>query len=85
MSYRSLTVGGVLVLVGLCAGLALWTAGETLPMVLPEARAQQAGDDTQVVSVTRVVDGDTIEVLPQVEGTEDVRLIGVNTPENRRP
>jgi endonuclease YncB( thermonuclease family) len=32
------------------------------------------------VSVTRVVDGDTIEVSPQVEGTADVRLIGVDTP-----
>ena len=33
------------------------------------------------MSVTRVVDGDTIEVSPEVEVTEDVRLIGVDTPE----
>jgi endonuclease YncB( thermonuclease family) len=33
------------------------------------------------VSVTRVVDGDTIEVSTEVEGTFDVRLIGVDTPE----
>jgi endonuclease YncB( thermonuclease family) len=36
---------------------------------------------TQQVRVTRVVDGDTIEVSPRVLGTEDVRLIGVDTPE----
>lgn len=33
------------------------------------------------VTVTRVVDGDTVEVSPEVGGTEDVRLIGVDTPE----
>jgi micrococcal nuclease len=33
----------------------------------------------------RVVDGDTIEVSPSVEGTEDVRLIGVDTPEYNDP
>ena len=41
----------------------------------------QAQAGTQQVSVTRVVDGDTIEVTPPVEGTTDVRLIGVDTPE----
>ena len=40
-----------------------------------------AQTDTQQVRVTRVVDGDTIEVSPRVVGTEDVRLIGVDTPE----
>jgi endonuclease YncB( thermonuclease family) len=40
-----------------------------------------AQTDTQQVRVTRVVDGDTIEVSPRVLGTEDVHLIGVDTPE----
>ena len=40
-----------------------------------------AQTDTQQVRVTRVVDGDTIEVSPRVVGTEDVRLIGVDAPE----
>lgn len=31
--------------------------------------------------VNRVTDGDTIEVRPTINGTEDVRLIGVDTPE----
>lgn len=35
----------------------------------------------QVVTVSRVVDGDTIEVSPAVDGIQDVRLIGVDTPE----
>lgn len=33
------------------------------------------------VTVTRVVDGDTVEVSPAINGEEDVRLIGVDTPE----
>lgn len=33
------------------------------------------------VTVTRVVDDDTIEVPPAVRGATDVRLIGVDTPE----
>jgi endonuclease YncB( thermonuclease family) len=40
-----------------------------------------AQTDTQQVRVTRVLDGDTIEVSPQVVGTKDVGLISVNTPE----
>jgi micrococcal nuclease len=35
----------------------------------------------RVVTVSRVVDGDTIEVSPAVDGIEDIRLIGVDTPE----
>ena len=31
--------------------------------------------------VTRVTDGDTVEVRPAIHGTEDVRLIGVDAPE----
>ena len=34
-----------------------------------------------VVEVSRVIDGDTVEVSPAVDGVEDVRLIGVDTPE----
>ena len=37
------------------------------------------------VTVTRVVDGDTIEVSPAIDGIEDVRLIGVDTPETNEP
>ena len=34
-----------------------------------------------VVTVSRVVDGDTIKVSPAVDGVSKVRLIGVDTPE----
>jgi micrococcal nuclease len=35
--------------------------------------------------VTRVVDGDTIRISPAVEGKEEVRLIGMDTPETKDP
>ncbi len=37
------------------------------------------------MTVTRVVDGDTIEIRPAINGIEDVRLIGVDTPETVDP
>jgi micrococcal nuclease len=37
------------------------------------------------VTVSRVIDGDTIEVSPAVNGLKDVRLIGVDTPETVDP
>lgn len=58
--------------------LALFVIWGPLGQLTTPALAQT---DTQQVRVTRVVDGDTIEVSPQVVGTEDVSLIGVNTPE----
>jgi micrococcal nuclease len=45
---------------------------------------EEAPPDTATVQVTRVVDGDTIEV--DYEGhDEDVRYIGVDTPESVKP
>jgi micrococcal nuclease len=43
--------------------------------------APAAAQDTRSVVIQGVVDGDTVEVRPEVEGTEDVRLLGVDTPE----
>jgi endonuclease YncB( thermonuclease family) len=43
------------------------------------------GDRGPVVTVSRVVDGDTVEVAPAVEGLTEVRLIGVDTPETSHP
>ncbi|MCA1716751.1 MAG: thermonuclease family protein, partial [Actinobacteria bacterium] len=37
------------------------------------------------VKVTRVVDGDTVDITPAVDGVTRVRLIGVDTPETRDP
>jgi micrococcal nuclease len=38
-----------------------------------------------VVTVLRVVDGDTIEIAPAMNGLTEVRLIGVDTPETSHP
>jgi micrococcal nuclease len=38
-----------------------------------------------VATVREVVDGDTIEVQPAIRGEEEVRLIGVDTPETKDP
>ncbi len=37
--------------------------------------------EDKTVNVSRVVDGDTVEVRPGVRGTDAVRLIGVDAPE----
>jgi micrococcal nuclease len=37
------------------------------------------------VTVARVVDGDTVDISPAIMGTEDVRLIGMDTPETVDP
>jgi micrococcal nuclease len=53
------------------------------------ASAKSATDATQdydaTVTVSRVVDGDTIEVSPTVNGNGEVRLIGMDTPETKDP
>ena len=46
--------------------------------VIQEAPLAQLGT---AVNVSRVVDGDTIEVSPAIDSIADVRLIGVDTPE----
>jgi endonuclease YncB( thermonuclease family) len=50
-------------------------------LALVAAVAAQAGDFTKRGTVTRVVDGDTIDVRLTNGKTERVRLIGVDTPE----
>lgn len=66
-------IGSAVLLVAIaCLILRPWEAGEP------------AGPASAVVPVTRVVDGDTIEV--RLGGKlEDVRLIGVDTPETVKP
>src|SRR5918997_985067 len=43
--------------------------------------AVEQADHVATATVTRVVDGDTIEITPSVEGLSTVRLIGVDSPE----
>jgi len=43
------------------------------------------GPPSTVGTVTRVVDGDTVDVETAVDGTVRVRVIGIDTPETTRP
>ena len=49
------------------------------------AATSAVGDYDATVKVSRVVDGDTIEISPAVDGNEEVRLIGMDTPETKDP
>lgn len=74
----------VLAALGVLALVSCEIANEESPVVditSPEASPLPRGD---VAVVTRVIDGDTIEV--QMDGAlYDVRYIGVNTPERDQP
>jgi len=55
-----------------------------------EAEEPQVEEIVQVmydetVRVTKVVDGDTLDISPAVDGMDRVRLIGVDTPETNEP
>ena len=60
------------------------TPTEELSPAQSQEQTKDVNSDKQEVKVTRVIDGDTIEV--SIEGkTEKVRLIGVDTPETVDP
>lgn len=66
----------------------LWACaptGSTLEEGAPRGEAGGLGDRGSVVTVSRVVDGDTVEVALTVAGLTEVRLIGVDTPETSHP
>ena len=52
---------------------------------IPQAAAGHLKDRGPVLTVSRVVDGDTVEITPAVDGLTEVRLIGVDTPETSHP
>jgi micrococcal nuclease len=59
--------------------------GSTVEEDAPWDGAGRLDDRGPVVTVGRVVDGDTVEVSPAVDGLTEVRLIGVDTPETKDP
>jgi micrococcal nuclease len=66
----------------------LSACGSTTSTAGHEANRAEAGhqdDRGPVVTVSRVVDGDTIEIAPAVDGLTEARLIGVDTPETKDP
>jgi micrococcal nuclease len=81
----ALAAAGFLVLVlisGGISGAVSRHSGQTLGEGRSNASDGAARSDYDVtVEVTRVVDGDTIDISPSVEGRSRVRLIGMDTPE----
>jgi micrococcal nuclease len=59
--------------------------GSTLKEDTPRAGVGNLKVRGLVVSVSWVVDGDTVEVTPAGDGLTEVRLIGVDTPETSHP
>lgn len=50
-----------------------------------KAESEALANAEVTATVSRVVDGDTIEISPAIDGISDVRLIGVDTPETKKP
>lgn len=75
MTRRTLSLIAILLSLSLLAG-----CGARLVTDRPPEKTE-AGEYT----VTRVTDGDTVEVRPEIDGVGDVRLIGVDTPEKYGP
>jgi micrococcal nuclease len=81
----ALVTGAFLVLV-LLFGAVSNAVSRQNGLTLSEGRSNVLRDVGQTdhnakVKVTRVVDGDTIDISPPVEGRSRIRLIGVDTPE----
>ena len=59
------------------------------PKPEPEAKPQNREDRFSrfdaTATVSQVVDGDIIEIFPAIDGIEEVRLIGLDTPETKDP
>jgi micrococcal nuclease len=62
---------------------------ESAPSSTPPGEGDGEDDDQRdsgtLVTVQKVVDGDTIDISPAVSGKDRVRLIGVDTPETKEP
>ena len=55
-----------------------------LTMVASAQEAEEVVYD-ETVTVERIVDGDTIRIDPAVDGIDEVRFIGIDTPETKDP
>jgi micrococcal nuclease len=77
----SLRVVCLILLAPLFALVACGPIGSTLEEDTPLAGAGNLKDRGLIVTVSRVVDGDTVEITPAVDDLTQVRPIGVDTPE----
>jgi micrococcal nuclease len=56
------------------------------PGPAPNPSADEGNNGSvRTVKITRIVDGDTIEISPSVDGIDTVRLIGIDAPEEKKP
>jgi micrococcal nuclease len=77
-------LGALALLIVLVAVLLFGDEGGDTTGEPPAGGSKAAAGSTLTVPVSRVVDGDTFEV--EIDGaTDDVRLIGVDTPETVKP
>jgi micrococcal nuclease len=53
--------------------------------VAEEETKEEEVEYDETVTVKKVVDGDTVDISPAVDGMDRVRLIGVDTPESKEP
>jgi micrococcal nuclease len=49
------------------------------------AQEEEEVEYDETVTVERIVDGDTVRIDPAVDGIDEVRLIGIDTPETKDP
>ena len=63
---------------------AVMAAALAIPMLVSPPTVQAQPVDTTAV-VLRVVDGDTIDIRDDVRGRLRVRLLGIDTPETKKP
>lgn len=68
--------------------LRLVSLGITAMLVFNMGATAQEDEEVEydeTVTVERIVDGDTIRIDPAVDGIDEVRLIGIDTPETKDP
>jgi micrococcal nuclease len=58
---------------------------ETEEVAVAEETEEEEVEYDETVTVTRVVDGDTVDISPEIDWMYRVRLIGVDTPEIKEP
>jgi len=97
LKFTAIGCAGLFGLVAIASVLGAIIAGGGEPSSPPERAEKREGleqvekeDKDQgrydaVATVSEVADGDTVEIEPAVDGEDEVRLIGVDTPETKDP
>jgi micrococcal nuclease len=67
------------------AGSGLKTTEDTTSATRNSTPTSEVRDYDATVTVTKAIDGDTVEISPGVDGIEELRLLGVDAPEMEDP